>query len=106
MPKYLLQVNYTTEGAKGLIKEGGTARRAAAQKAAESLGGRVESMYFAFGDTDAYVISEMPDNVNVAALTLALAASGGATGRTTVLMTPEEMDQATKKSPTYRPPGQ
>ena len=106
MPKYLLQVNYTMEGAKGLIKEGGSARRAAAQKAAESLGGRVESMYFAFGDTDAYVISEMPDNACVAALTLALAASGAATGRTTVLMTPEEMDQATKKSPTYRPPGQ
>ncbi|MEP6607967.1 MAG: GYD domain-containing protein [Burkholderiaceae bacterium] len=106
MAKYLLQVNYTTEGAKGLIKDGGTARRAAAQKAAESLGGRVESMYFAFGDTDAYVISEMPDNASVAALTLALAASGGATGRTTVLLTPEEMDQATKKSPTYRPPGQ
>lgn len=106
MPKYLLQVNYTMEGTKGLIKEGGSARRAAAQKAAESLGGRVESMHFAFGDTDAYVISEMPDNACVAALSLALAASGGATGRTTVLMTPEEMDQATKKSPTYRPPGQ
>lgn len=106
MSKYLLQVNYTAEGAKGLIKDGGTARRAAAQKAAESLGGRVESMYFAFGATDAYVISEMPDNASVAALTLALSASGGATGRTTVLLTPEEMDQATKKSPTYRPPGQ
>ena len=106
MPKYLLQVNYTTEGAKGLIKEGGSARRLAAQKAAESLGGRVECMYFAFGDTDAYVISEMPDNASVVALALALAASGGATGRTTVLMTPEEMDQATKKSPLYRPPGQ
>lgn len=106
MPKYLLQVNYTMEGAKGLIKEGGSARLAAAQKAAESLGGRVESMHYAFGDTDAYVISEMPDNACVAALTLALAASGGATGRTTVLMTPEEMDQATRKSPTYRPPGQ
>jgi len=106
MPKYLLQVNYTAEGAKGLIKDGGSARRAAAQKAAESLGGRVESMYFALGDTDAYVIVEMPDNASVAAITLALAASGGTTGSTTVLMTPEEMDQATRKSPTYRPPGQ
>jgi uncharacterized protein with GYD domain len=106
MPKYLLHVNYTIEGAKGLIKEGGTARRAAAQKAAESLGGRLECMYYAFGEADAYVISEMPDNVSVAALSLALATSGGVTGRTTVLMTPEEMDQATKKSPAYRPPGQ
>ena len=106
MPKYLLQVNYTAEGARGLVKDGGSARRAAAQKVAESLGGRIESMYFAFGDTDAYVIAEMPDHASVAAITLALAASGGATARTTVLMTPEEMDQATRKSPAYRPPGQ
>ena len=106
MPKYLLQVNYTTDGAKGLIKDGGSARRSAAQKAAESLGGRIESMYFAFGDTDAYVVAEMPDHTSIAAIALALAASGGATARTTVLLTPEEMDQATKKTPTYRPPGQ
>ncbi len=106
MPKYLLQVNYTAEGAKGLIKDGGSARKSAAQKAAESLGGRIESMYFAFGDTDAFVIAEMPDHPSVAAITLALAASGGATGRTTVLLTPEEMDLATRKSPAYRPPGQ
>jgi uncharacterized protein with GYD domain len=105
MPKYLLHVNYTIEGAKGLIKEGGTARRAAAQKAAESLGGELECMYYSYGDADAYVISEMPDNVSVAALSLSLAASGGVTGRTTVLITPEEMDQATHKSPAYRPPG-
>jgi uncharacterized protein with GYD domain len=105
MPKYLLQVNYTAEGAKGLIKDGGTVRRSAAQQAAESLGGRVESMHFAFGDTDAFVIAEMPDHASVAAITLALASSGAATARTTVLLTPEEMDQATRKSPAYRPPG-
>lgn len=106
MSKYLLQINYTAEGAKGLIKDGGTARRNAALKAAESLGGRIESMYFAFGDTDAYCIADMPDHASMAAITLALAASGGTTGRTTVLLTPEEMDQATRKSPSYRAPGQ
>ena len=106
MPKYLLQVNYTADGAKGLIKDGGSVRRSAAQKAAESLGGRVESMYFAFGDTDAYVIAEMPDHASTAAITLALVASGGTTARTTVLLTPEEMDQAARKSPAYQPPGQ
>ncbi len=105
MAKYLLKVNYTVEGARGLIKDGGSKRRAAAQKAAESVGGRVESMYFAFGDTDAYVIADMPDHASVAAITLALAASGGATGRTTVLLTPEEIDQACRKSPAYQPPG-
>ena len=106
MAKYLLQVNYTAEGAKGLVKDGGSKRRSAAQTAAESLGGRVEAMYFAFGDTDAYAVVDMPDNASVAAISLALAASGGATSRTTVLMTPEEMDQATRKMPTYKPPGQ
>jgi uncharacterized protein with GYD domain len=106
MPKYLLQVNYTAEGAKGLIKDGGSERRSATQQVVESLGGRLESMYFAFGDTDAYVIVEMPDNASVAAMTVTLAARGATSARTTALLTPEEMDQATRKSLTYRPPGQ
>lgn len=106
MPKYLLQVNYTSEGAAGLIKEGGTKRMAAAKQAAESLGARIETMYFAFGATDVYVIVDAPDNATVAALTMALAASGRTTGRTTVLLTPEEMDRAASKHANYRPPGQ
>ncbi len=106
MPKYLLQVNYTMDGARGLIKDGGVARQNAARKAAESLGGSLESMHFSFGDTDAYVIADMPDNASAAAISLALAASGGATSRTVVLLTPQEMDQASKKTPAYRPPGQ
>lgn len=106
MPKYLLQVNYTAEGTRGLIKDGGTTRRKAAQAAAESVGGRLESFYFTFGEFDSFVIADLPDNASVAALSLAVAASGGATGRTTVLLTPEEMDQATRKTPLYKPPGQ
>lgn len=106
MPKYLVQVNYTIEGAKGLLKEGGTKRRAAAQAAIESVGGRIESMYYTLGEADAIVIVEMADNASVAALSVALAASGGTNGRTTVLMTPEEMDAAVKKTPSYRAPGQ
>lgn len=106
MTKYLIKVNYTADGARGLIKDGGSKRRSAAQAVGESLGGRLESMYFALGDTDAYVIADMPDNTSVAALTLALAASGGVTATTTVLLTAEEMDQASQKSPAYKPPGQ
>lgn len=105
MPKYLLQVNYTAEGAKGLIKDGGSTRRAIAQAAAESVGGRVESFYFAFGDTDAFVVAELPDHASAAAIALTVAGSGGASTRTTVLMTPEEVDQAARKSPLYRAPG-
>ncbi len=105
MAKYLLEVNYVGDGVKGLLKEGGTKRRAAAEKAAKSLGGKVEAFYFAFGDTDAYVIADMPDNVSAAAISLTVAASGAATARTTVLMTPAEMDEAASKTPVYRAPG-
>jgi uncharacterized protein with GYD domain len=105
MPKYMLRVNYTAEGTKGLIQDGGSKRRSVAQKAAESVGGRVESFYFAFGDTDAFVIADLPDAASAAAIALTVSASGGASVHTTVLMTPEEVDGATRKSPMYSAPG-
>ena len=106
MPKYLIQANYVGEGVKGLLKEGGTSRRAAAEKLIKSLGGAMEAFYYAFGETDVYVIAELPDNVSVASIALTISSSGAVTARTTVLMTPEEVDQAVKKTPSYRPPGQ
>ena len=105
MPKYLLEANYVGEGIKGLLKEGGTARRAAAEKAIKSVGGTMEAFYYAFGDTDAYVWADLPDAASMAALALTIAASGVVTGKTTVLMTPEEVDAAVKKAPSYRAPG-
>ena len=105
MAKYLLEARYTAEGAKGLAREGGTGRRAAAAKAVEGLGGKVESFYYAFGDVDAYVIFDVPDNVSAAALSLAVGQSGGINTKTVVLITPEEMDQAGKKAVDFRPPG-
>jgi len=106
MPKYLIQAKYVGDGIKGLLKEGGTSRRAAVEKAIKSLGGTLEAFYYAFGETDAYVIAEAPDNVSMAALALTINASGVATVKTTVLLTPEEVDEAVKKTPSYRPPGQ
>ena len=105
MPKYLVEASYTVEGTKGLLKDGGSKRRAAAEAAIKSLGGRLEAFYFAFGATDVFAIVEMPDNVSAAAVSLAITASGAVTLKTTVLLTPEEMDQATKKTVSYRPPG-
>lgn len=105
MPKFLIEANYVGEGVKGLLKEGGTSRRAAVEKALASVGGKVESFYYAFGDTDAFVTVEVPDNISAAAVALTVAASGAVNLKTTVLMTPEEVDQATKKSPAYRAPG-
>jgi len=106
MAKYLLQVNYVGEGIIGLLKEGGTRRRAAAEQLVKSLGGQIESFYYAFGDTDCFVIVDMPDHASMAAAALTVSGSGAATCRTTVLMTVEEADEAARKTPTYRPPGQ
>ncbi|MBM3790427.1 MAG: GYD domain-containing protein [Acidobacteria bacterium] len=103
MPKFLLQGSYTSQGTKGIIQAGGSQRRAAVEEAAKSLGGKLEVFYFAFGDCDALAIIDVPDNVSAAAVSLAANASGGIACKTTVLMTPEEMDQAAKKSLSYRP---
>jgi uncharacterized protein with GYD domain len=105
MPKYLVQVTGTVEGTKGLLKEGGTSRRAAIEQLAKSMGGTIEAFYYAFGETDEYIIAELPDNVSMAAASLVSSASGAATVKTTVLLTPEELDEAVKKTPSYRPPG-
>jgi uncharacterized protein with GYD domain len=106
MPKFLYEAHYTPDGAKGIIKDGGSARRAAIDKAVAALGGKMEAFYFAFGGVDAYVIVDLPDNVTAAAMALAVNQSGLASTRTVVLMTPEEADAATKKVPSYRGPGQ
>ncbi|MGA8679518.1 MAG: GYD domain-containing protein [Acidimicrobiales bacterium] len=105
MPKYLLHVNYTLDGVKGVLTQGGSARRAAAQAAVKSAGGKVESFHFAFGATDAYLIADLPDNVAAAALGLTVTAGGGAAVVTTVLLTPEEIDKAAAANIKYRPPG-
>ena len=106
MPKYLIQANYVGDGLKGLLKEGGSSRRAAVEKLFSSVGGRVESFYYAFGDTDLFIIGDVPDNVSVAALSLIVNATGAATAKVTVLLTAEEIDAAAKKTLAYRPPGQ
>jgi uncharacterized protein with GYD domain len=104
MPKYLVQVNYTLQGLQGVAAKGGTAREKAAREAAESLGGSLDAFYFAFGDSDVVVVADFPDNVSAAALALAVGTGGGASVRTTVLMSPKEIDKAAKKQVTYRPP--
>ena len=106
MPKYLIQANYVGEGLKGLLKEGGSSRRATIEKLLGSVGGRVEGFYYAYGDTDAFVIVDLPDNVTAAALSLTINATAAVTVKVTALLTPEEIDAAAKKTLAYRPPGQ
>ena len=105
MSKYLVVASYTAEGAKGVLKDGGSKRRQAAEAALKSVGGKVESFYFAFGDNDVYAVIDAPDNISMAAASMAIGASGAVHTKTVVLLTPEEIDQATKKTPNYQPPG-
>lgn len=105
MPKYLFEANYLSEGIQGLLKEGGTRRRAAVDQLFESLGGTVEAFYYAFGDEDVFIIGDLPDNACAAALAIRVNAAGVTTCKTTVLMTAQEIDVAVKKTSVYRPPG-
>jgi uncharacterized protein with GYD domain len=107
MPKYLIQASYTAEGLKGVQKDKASGRKAAVSKALEGLGGKLEALYFAFGEDDAVVIMDMPDNVSATALSLAVSASGLVRTRTTPLLTVEETDKALEKSVSlnYRAPG-
>jgi uncharacterized protein with GYD domain len=105
VPKYLVQANYGVEGAKGLLKEGGSSRRAAVEKLFESVGGKVEAFYYAFGEADLFIIADVPDNVSAVALSMTVNAAGTASARMTVLLTAEEIDAAAKKTLNYRPPG-
>src|SRR3984885_3766558 len=98
MPKYLFEACYSPEGATG--------RRDAVKKHLEDVGGKLESMYFAFGDVDCFVIVDLPDNVSAAALSLAVNESGLIASKAIVLLTPEEMDQAGKKKVHFSGPRQ
>jgi uncharacterized protein with GYD domain len=105
MPTYLWQASYTSEGAKGLAKEGGTKRRTAIKEMVEKAGGKLQAFYFAMGESDVYAISEFPDVATAVAMSLAVNASGAVHLKSTLLLSPEEFDGATKKSIGYRPPG-
>jgi uncharacterized protein with GYD domain len=105
MPKYLFQASYTTEGLRGLLKEGGSKRREAVEQTVKGLGGKIDAFYFSYGENDAIVIIDFPDSTSAAAVSLAINASGAVKLKTTVLMTPDEVDKATKKSVQYRAPG-
>lgn len=105
MAKYLVHGNYLQEGLKGLMQDGGSRRREAVENLVGSLGGTVEACYFAFGSTDIFVVVDMPNNTATAAASLVASSTGAVATSVTVLLTPEEIDDAVKMSPDYRPPG-
>jgi uncharacterized protein with GYD domain len=105
MPKYLFQASYTVQGEEGVRSKGGTDRRDAVADTMRSVGGELECLYFEFGDRDAFAIVDLPDNEAAAAVSLIENAAGGATVKTTVLLTPEQVDEAADRAVSYRPPG-
>ena len=108
MPKYLIEASYSHEGFEGVRTKGGSSRRDAIAEAAKSMGGKLEAFYFAFGEHDAVALLDLPDNEAAAAVALSADAAGGASTKTTVLLTPEEVDDAAERSRDavdYRPPG-
>ena len=106
MPKYLYKGSYTADGVKGLLSDGGTKRRQVVADLITGMGGTLEAFYYAFGESDFYLILDMPDSASGTAIALAVAASGAVSGNITVLITPEEVDEATRKTVNSRPPGQ
>ncbi len=105
MAKYMFTGSFAVDGARGVLAEGGTSRRQVVEKLFTSLGGTLESYHFAFGSDDFYIIGDLPGNAAAAACALTTSATGAVRTRTIVLMTPEEIDAATKLSPSYRAPG-
>ena len=105
MAKYLFEAAYTHTGLQGLLKEGGSGRVKAVQDAIKNLDGKLEAFYFTFGESDVVLIADLPDNTAASAFALMVVSTGSEKVKTTVLITPEEVDKATKKGISYRAPG-
>ena len=105
MSKYLIEASYTVDGLKGLLKDGGTKRKAVVENVVKGLGGSVEAVYYAFGDYDVIIIADLPDDASATAVSLGVGATGSVSLKTRVLITPETVDEAVKKTVDYTPPG-
>ena len=105
MPKYMISANYTAEGMAGVRAAGAKARVDAVSTMLEAMGGRLESFYFAFGDTDVFAVAEVPDDEAAAAVAIASNSSGAVSTHTTKLLTVDQIDDALRRSVNYQPPG-
>ncbi|CAN5815697.1 hypothetical protein BH18ACT17_BH18ACT17_09140 [soil metagenome] len=105
MARFMFKVSYSKEGMQGVLKEGAASRRTFIEKMAADMGGSITSFDFAFGETDVYVISEMPDEITAAAVATAVGASGAGSIETVVLLSAEDIDRAIAKNAPYRAPG-
>jgi len=105
MPKYLLEASYTSEGLQGLTRDKATGRHEAVNRAVQAIGGKVEALYFCFGEHDVVVLMELADNISAAAIAIRVSASGLVRTKITPLLTIDEVDKAIGKGVEYRAPG-
>ena len=105
MARYLFRAKYTKTGVAGLLREGGTSRRSALRETIEAMGGTLRDLFYAFGNWDLFLITELPDDEAATAVSLNISAAGALEVTVTVILTPETVDGAVKKSVPYRAPG-
>jgi uncharacterized protein with GYD domain len=107
MALYLTRFSYTP-GTWAKLMKNPEDRRVAAKQYIEAVGGKLHGFWYAFGDQDGYNLWEAPDNVSMAATSIAIGAVGALSSvETTVLLTVEETLEALRKASSikYRPPG-
>ena len=105
MAKFLVAASYTAEGLRGLAADKASGRQKSVEQALASIGGKLEAIYYAFGEHDVYLICDFPDNASAAALSLGASASGFVRTTTIPLLTVDEADKALAMKMNYRPPG-
>ena len=106
MPKYLLLVKYSSEGAKGFLKEKAAPRENEIRKTFDRMGAKVEAFYWATGgEHTGALIVDLPAATKAAFLMVAQATGAFDIASTTELITSSELDQALAKTIAYRPPG-
>ncbi|MFT4866830.1 MAG: hypothetical protein ACI8RE_003030 [Ilumatobacter sp.] len=106
MAKYMITANYSSDGMKGVLADGGTSRKAAVEALAAGVGGTVDAVYFSFGQQDVIIICDLPDEASVATIAMTVASTGAVISTGSMpLLTAEEVDAAAKNSPAYRAPG-
>ena len=105
MPEFLFEASHSTKGLRGLLKEGSARRREAIKMLVNGMGESMEAFYYAFGDGDLYVIVDLPDEAAATAASLVVGASGPGSVKTTVLIMPETVDKAVRRTVDYRQAG-
>ena len=107
MPKYMYSGNYTSQGATGLLKDGGTVRKEETVRILTEMGGSLESYYWCYGNTDFIMIVDLPSEAAAIKLALHVGASGVFNGNLTPLITVDAMDAAVNSElPSMSLPGQ